>query len=821
MRLRYPLSILLFLASAIPLFADWRMHPTFDGEVNHVVETPDYVYFTSRVLPSNNMFPDSFSLFRYDKNGEEMMSLSTDNLLSYNTVSSLEYSPERGYLVVVYTNHDIDLIYDNGKVVNIPAYRIASLSYPKTVNSITVSPSDGRIYLATNFGYLTVNDTKHEIAESRIYGTPVKSVAKVGGRILLLDGNRLLSGNAAAPLLSLSDFDESIVFDRPYALYPLGGDKCVVMYYSGGSKCLEVISVSDSGISRGVPVAGTYYNVEYNKNGLVVSGGNKVLQITPDGGMVVENLPQEDWHTRIGSYDFSEIWLGAARKGVKSIRKSSDSSWAVTHDYMIPDSPSPFISPEMISHPELGLLAVNQGFDYNFAELDLTQELLLSGYKDGMWSNYAPAYRNAARTTVVRRPGGIAVDPDNRDYLYVSSVANGFARINLKDPTDILHMSKPSDPGSGQPGFVAIVPDQTGDDDWACRFSAPRFDLSGNLWMSYADLDNQNPSRLHLLCWIPVERKATVSASDFHAPAFVEVEGISPTNVDELLPLSYKTHGNWLLYCNRIYDNQFALIDTGGTPLDNSDDKVVVVNSVYDQDGAAVDLHNVRTLWEDPLSGNVWVGHGSGVFYFNPDDFMKGTNRVTRIKVARNDGTNLADYLLNEVIVNHVTSDGAGRKWFATGGAGLVCLSSDDRTIEEEITAGSGSLPDDIVYCAEYIPESNSLMISTAGGVAEYFLPSSASAGGESAVRAYPNPVRPDYVGYVTIDGLPANALVKIMDASGNLIKELSSEGRGEVGWDVTNLQFKRVSSGVYFVLSSGIDTGSDFSNVAKILVVN
>lgn len=38
---------------------------------------------------------------------------------------------------------------------------------------------------------------------------------------------------------------------------------------------------------------------------------------------------------------------------------------------------------------------------------------------------------------------------------------------------------------------------------------------------------------------------------------------------------------------------------------------------------------------------------------------MAGDGKVTRIKVARNDGTNLADYLLNLVPVNHITSDGA------------------------------------------------------------------------------------------------------------------------------------------------------------------
>lgn len=226
-------------------------------------------------------------------------------------------------------------------------------------------------------------------------------------------------------------------------------------------------------------------------------------------------------------------------------------------------------------------------------------------------------------------------------------------------------------------------------------------------------------------------------------------------------------------------------------------------------------------MWEDPSTGNIWIGHSFGVFYFDPVDFLDGSGRVTRIKVARNDGTNLADYFLNEVTVNRITSDGAGRKWFATGGAGLVSLSPDLRTIDNELTTETSCIPDNVVYCLEYIPESNSMMVSTAAGLAEFFLPASSSPSAENNVRAYPNPVRPEYAGYVTIDGLTLDALVKIIDASGNLIKELRAEGDGKVEWDVTNLQFKRVSSGVYFVLASDVDTESDFSAVAKILVIN
>lgn len=113
------------------------------------------------------------------------------------------------------------------------------------------------------------------------------------------------------------------------------------------------------------------------------------------------------------------------------------------------------------------------------------------------------------------------------------------------------------------------------------------------------------------------------------------------------------------------------------------------------------------------------------------------------------------------------------------------------------------------------------MMISTDKGLAELFL--STSAGGDSDNKAvvYPNPVRPDYFGYVTIEGLADNALVKIVDAGGNLIKEVGFATGGEARWDVTNLNSKRVPGGVYYVLASGAPDGEGFSTVGKVLVVN
>jgi hypothetical protein len=229
-------------------------------------------------------------------------------------------------------------------------------------------------------------------------------------------------------------------------------------------------------------------------------------------------------------------------------------------------------------------------------------------------------------------------------------------------------------------------------------------------------------------------------------------------------------------------------------------------------------------MLEDPSTGLIWIGHTEGVLTLDLQTNLSNTDAsasVRRLKVARNDGTNLADYLLDGITVNAIVIDGESRKWFGTEGAGLVCTASDGRTILSTYTTDNSELPDNTIYAMAYNSSNNSLTISTASGLCEYYISGSASTESSSDVRAYPNPVRPNFYGYVTIDNLPDEAVVKITDVAGNLIKELGTASMGACTWDVTNLSNKRVPAGVYLILASNGADADSFAQVSKILVIN
>lgn len=112
-------------------------------------------------------------------------------------------------------------------------------------------------------------------------------------------------------------------------------------------------------------------------------------------------------------------------------------------------------------------------------------------------------------------------------------------------------------------------------------------------------------------------------------------------------------------------------------------------------------------------------------------------------------------------------------------------------------------------------------MISTAKGYAQYSLGEAEKDNGKEEIRAYPNPVRPEFSGYVTITDIPQGSFVKITDVAGNLVKDLGIMPGFEILWDLSDSNFNRVKSGVYRIMVSPAGDTSDYKGVGKILVIS
>lgn len=133
--------------------------------------------------------------------------------------------------------------------------------------------------------------------------------------------------------------------------------------------------------------------------------------------------------------------------------------------------------------------------------------------------------------------------------------------------------------------------------------------------------------------------------------------------------------------------------------------------------------------------------------------------------VARNDGTGLGDYLLETNIVYDIAIDAANRKWYATN-SGAYLVSADGTEIIAHYDTDNSPLPSNTIASVECDPTGNRVYFGTDNGLACYDSDAGPAAEDYSEVYAYPNPVRPDYTGWITIAGLMDNSLVKIADSA-------------------------------------------------------
>lgn len=253
-----------------------------------------------------------------------------------------------------------------------------------------------------------------------------------------------------------------------------------------------------------------------------------------------------------------------------------------------------------------------------------------------------------------------------------------------------------------------------------------------------------------------------------------------------------------------------------------SDDEVITITSYIDQDNKSLSFNHIWALCEDK-KGRLWVGTDNGIFEItDPSKIDSDVAQVNHLKVPRNDGTGLADYLLDAVQVNGIAVDNSNRKWIATATSGVYLVSEDGDQILEHYDINNSILPSNRVFSVACDPNSSSVFFATDAGVVEYNSTSAPASENLDDVYAYPNPVRPDYSGWITVTGLMDNTLVKIADSAGNVFFQGRSEG-GMITWDGCNANGDRVKTGVYYVFAShGTSNDSNSDNcVTKIMVIN
>lgn len=800
--------------TALP--GQWRIHNTFDEYFNSTIDTPDRVYllaYGQRLVDHPSWNEPTGQLFVLDKATGEIEAYNAGNYLNGNTIAKAAYNSAKGYLLIVYSDYNIDILYDDDKVYSIPALASATLNTTKNVRSVTFSPQDNKAYIATDFGYLILDDNKYVISESRIYNEPLNGIAKVGDNIFIATGTGVLSSPASDRHTTLESFRPvDGLAGNMLSVVPLTSEMFAAVsdtnIYIGTCSGDGTVSVSQ------VMAESPRYFVE-NRNGYFMYRDGCAFQLTKAGKVSRTFMPDGRWDNACGSWDMKDFYFALPKQGLEK-QTVNQGSWKRSGLY-VPNAPRPFSVFYYDYSPTYGMLVGNETFNRTHNQDNLRYKALVSGYKDGVWTAYGES--DSALAPYLFEGSGPVVDPISPDHMWIGTRRSGLFRIDMRD-NSMEMFSHPAHAAAGLPGFHAVFP--TSSWDILCNVTPPTFDKEGNMWAIFNPSHAEGNSPVY--CWKAADRKAG-NVSAFKP---IPVRGYGK-HYDNFTALALKADSNRRIVLfgpTWHWGAPFYLFYHGGTIDDTSDDRLYSYNRFVDQDGIAVSYIYINTFYEDVNTGNVWVGTDTGLFYFRPSDALAagdtgGTLQVRRVKVARNDGTNLADYLLDGSDVTAIKSDGAGRKWFGTLGNGVLVTTSDGSRMIDQFTTENSELPSDNIYSLGFDPTGNAVWIGNAHQIATYYCDATPAASDYSQVLAFPNPVRPEYLGDVTIQGLMDNSLVKIVDASGGIVKELGLSNGGMAIWDLTDLNGRPVSGGIYYILSSTSgETTSSSGNSTKILVV-
>ena len=748
---------------------DWRIHTSFVGsEVTAVAESDNWVYYLSGA-----------NLFRLDKETQENEALSKINILSDMSVSSIFYNYDKDYLVVVYSNANIDIILTDGSVINMPEIKDAVMTSSKTINDVTFAP--GVIYLATDFGYVVINDNKFVVKESHLYGEPLTSVAQAGDVLLISTANGFYYGDANEYHEQLSSFTAASNKNNCYIR--IINDQS---FYSITSKTyLTQMTYRDNGTLKFTPqllVEGKAIDIQRTQGGFLLNiQNNDVSYITDEDGQNPE--PFETGGEMCSSHPDGDdiIWAGGSQ-GLHQL--GSDS-------YYLPNAltmPQPFW---MTYNKDRDLLYVSStGTNYFFEEREAFP-IQVNTYDGIKWTDVTP---EGAPNHATRGSYWIEFMPGDPDTYLLGTWRNGLLKV--KDNKVVYTYDPENSPMLKDKYAVHPV---------------TRIDRNGNVWVVEPLYNEEQPVMV-----LPAakSKQSEVTANDWITPS---INGIFNNSSKRASFISTRySNQDIKVFSDGDYQRPIFLWNSGGET--SSHPQQVSFDRLSDQDGQIVSWTNIMCLTED-LSGYVWMGTTEGICMFNPAAAFTGSSfNVIRPKVPRDDGTGLADRLMDGIHVNDVAVDGANRKWIATQSSGLFLVNSDGTQIIKKFNTTNSPLASNTIYRVCCNPNSNSVYVTTPTGLYEYFSDSSPAASTYDDIYAYPNPVRPDYTGEVTIMGLMDNSLVKIADASGHVIKQLKSTG-GMATWDCCDYNGNQAKTGVYFVLCSQANGGNE-AVVTKIAVI-
>lgn len=739
------------IAAAQSLEGSWRFHPTYlMSQATEFIDTEHHVYALS-----------NGALICLDKTTNEIKPLTqASSGLSDVTIRNIYYNYNKKYLLIVYNNSNLDILFEDGKLVNVSDLRDVVMNSSKVVNHVTFTTDHA--LLATAFGLVFIDCESARVSEFRNYGVTITSAAQVGNRLLVSSGGKIMATQGRHE--TFSDFEDTGIALASGKLYPIDENK----FFLYGTNKLMRCTIDDNNAitTKDIVSATPTCNIQPTNGGWLVNfrASKYYYTIKDDGNFTATKTTCNNTELFSCSPDGDGAMWQIDNNGIH-LKGSTD--------YHKPDG----IFMRTAASPQM-LYSYYNAQDNKFYVTTHGQRMYYGGNTNANSLYYVLTYDGAnwldATPTAVRSvtsPGPMAFMPghDNVFFLTSRSAPNNLFRV-VDGQVDFTFAA-----GTNNPYSSLVQP----------RIA---FDYDGNLWLCSTRASSTQPK--DVACMLPREKVLSpqITKDDW---IVVSVPNLSDGTFQDQ---SFVINKDNVKVTNGGYFAKLAMSIWRGTP-DSTGNGVdaTYITSFVDQSGQAIDAQEnyVYCLAADS-TGNVWVGSSrSPVFFFNPSEAFEPNFRATRPQPL--DGED-SPYSL---AVCGIAVDSQNRKWLATLESGIYVVSGDGTQILKHFDTDNCDIPSSKVYSVAVSP--TSAIALTDKGVAEFAMSEIPTAIDYTAVTAAPTIVEPAYTGFVTIGEVETGACVRITDRDGNIVREFTATG-SQVAWDTCDETGERVPTGIYSV---------------------
>ena len=774
----------------------------FYGQQNKLsIETETSIYSNWNTYFSYNLissidngesviyFASYNSIFSYDTSSNQIEKFDTLNELSGDEISAFYYSEINNNIVIGYSSGFLQIIdLNSNSIINI--YDI--LNKPtippnkKTINDFF--QSGDQLLISTGYGVSIYNLNGYEFGDTYYIGdfaTQINVTSTVIHENFIYASSPdlgILRANINSNLIDFNNWQTIYFGDIQELLY----DGENIFFYTDNS----IMRINDEEITSILTLENQIININSSDSKFIIITDEKCLIYNDQLTQLVYEIDSETYSSGFneGIIKDNYIYIATNEKGVLIINNNSGD-----FSYLKPDGPleNDIFSVETLNNKTW----VSYG---NYTEYFNPYPLKFSGLSN--YDENLNSWFNISKDSIPESAvnlNNISINPFNNDNVFISSFEGGILEI---EDLNIIEFYDNNNSGLeslsiNDPLYESV------------RISDLEFDQNGVLWILNSRIDSPLKSfNLENNSWNSYDFTEIIN------DGFQDELGFNDIEVDD-------------------YGNKWIAGLRSGLIGFNNESGTNQLRKVFSQDQSNMPSSYVKSIAVDN-NNHLWIGTIQGLrVLYNTSNFFDTSVVTTQQIVILEDG--IPRELLEQQYISDIEVDGANNKWVATIGSGVFYFSPNGQQTIHHFTKENSPLPSNNINDISINYSNGKVYFATDNGLVSYNTGSTSSSENFSNTYVYPNPVRPEFnteFEKVKITGLTQNVNIKITDIEGNLVAEAQSNinsryrnfnleiDGGTAFWNGKNLRNRLVSSGVYIIMLSDLDSYE--TKVLKLMIV-